>query len=169
MLYIKTQQLFRHSSQHNGQIYHMNGKVASSQLPDPHLPLSHVVMVSWTSVPKSIRYSSLSANLAQLNAPTSHAWCRKPVPLSLPSWLVATMPLPCTAEDTTSALMPPLLVIAALLWLTMLSSIGLQMGGAEPGVESTYWWMGGKEDDGRRPKKKTTRVIKQKSHARPVD
>jgi len=31
--------------------------------------------------------------------------------------------------------------VAALLWFTMLSSIALQLGGAEPGVESTYWWM----------------------------
>lgn len=33
-----------------------------------------------------------------------------------------------------------LLLLAGLLWLTMLSSIFLQLSGADPGVESTYWW-----------------------------
>ena len=33
----------------------------------------------------------------------------------------------------------------------MLSSIALQIGGAEPGVESTYWWMG---DDAKQKAKK---------------
>ena len=42
----------------------------------------------------------------------------------------------------------------------MLSSIVLQMGGAEPGVESTYWWMGADE-----PKRKAPRPPK----ARPLD
>lgn len=41
--------------------------------------------------------------------------------------------------------------VAALLWVTMLSSIALQLGGAEPGVESTYWWMG---DDAKQKAKK---------------
>ena len=41
--------------------------------------------------------------------------------------------------------------VAALLWATMLSSIALQLGGAEPGVESTYWWMG---DDAKQKAKK---------------
>ncbi|CAL1161327.1 unnamed protein product [Cladocopium goreaui] len=52
-------------------------------------------------------------------------------PLSLVSSGLVVLPsLPCGAEE-----------VAALLWFTMLSSIALQLGGAEPGVESTYWWM----------------------------
>ena len=75
--------------------------------------------------------------------------------------------------------MPPLLVLAAILWLTMLSSIGLQLGGAEPGVESTYWWMGaadgkslGKTSRSSKRKQKpkaTSVVLKHEVDARPVD
>ena len=34
----------------------------------------------------------------------------------------------------------------------MLSSIALQLGGAEPGVESTYWWMGDQSKIPKAPK-----------------
>ncbi|CAL1152271.1 unnamed protein product [Cladocopium goreaui] len=70
-------------------------------------------------------------------------------PLSLGSSGLVVLPsLPCGAEEVASAsssgpdtTLVVLLLVAALLWFTMLSSIALQLGGAEPGVESTYWWM----------------------------
>ena len=111
--------------------------------------------------------------------PVQLNWCKQHC-LLVPASLVAGLPNSCAADDATSTLMPPLLVLAAILWVTMLSSIGLQLGGADPGVESTYWWMGGREEDGKgkdsrkqNKKKKTTRVVVtpevQEMHARPVD
>ncbi|CAE7312536.1 unnamed protein product [Symbiodinium sp. CCMP2592] len=88
--------------------------------------------------------------------------------LTAPASLIVAAPLSCNAEDATSALMPPLLVLAAILWLTMLSSIGLQLGGAEPGVESTYWWMGAAEDGNSRGKGSKSSKRKQKPTATPV-
>eukprot|EP00434_Breviolum_minutum_P035957 symbB.v1.2.031844.t1/scaffold3742.1/size51101/2 len=88
---------------------------------------------------------------------------RTPLTIAIPPprWQLASVvlvpSLPCEAQEAGSESSGPdvtlvlLLLVAALLWVTMLSSIALQIGGAEPGVESTYWWMG---DDAKQKAKK---------------
>ena len=111
---------------------------------------------------------ALPSAVAEAAARNSRNWHRQSLTAPASLTLIVATPLSCNAEDATSALIPPLLVLAAILWLTMLSSIGLQLGGAEPGVESTYWWMGVAEDGKSRGKSSKSSKRKQKPTATPV-
>eukprot|EP00931_Biecheleriopsis_adriatica_P046393 TRINITY_DN26635_c0_g1_i1.p1 TRINITY_DN26635_c0_g1~~TRINITY_DN26635_c0_g1_i1.p1 ORF type:complete len:153 (-),score=24.37 TRINITY_DN26635_c0_g1_i1:21-479(-) len=81
--------------------------------------------------------------------PAGRPWrCKRDISVirGLPSaaWLAAFVPSGANADGGAEGggfLLKALLLMAGILWLAMLGGIGLQLGGAEPGVESTYWWL----------------------------